>query len=179
MDWMNQLGDLLQRYGSANPQSAPASVDDDFEHVSRSAPPSAMADGLAAAFRSDQTPPFGSMLAQMFGQSSGLQRASMLNTLISVAGPALLAQLAAKGGGGGGLSDLLSGGTRHVTPEMAEQVSPEVVEQIASHAEQRDPSIIDRVSDFYSQQPALMKGLGAAALTLAMARIAQHQTGRR
>ncbi|MEJ7711337.1 MAG: hypothetical protein WKF84_16110 [Pyrinomonadaceae bacterium] len=49
--------------------------------------------GLAEAFRSDQTPPFGNMLGQLFGQSNGPQRASILNTLISLAGPALLSQV--------------------------------------------------------------------------------------
>jgi hypothetical protein len=83
--------------------------------------------------------------------------------------------LSRSGSGGGGLADLLRGGQREVTPEQAEQISPEAVAKVAEQAEQKDPSIIDRVSDFYSEHPTLVKSLGAAALTIALARIAQQQ----
>ena len=83
MDWMNQIGGLLQQYSGAQPEQAPDTVEDDFDQFTQAAPESALADGLSAAFRSEQTPPFGQMLGQMFGQSSGTQRAGILNTLIS------------------------------------------------------------------------------------------------
>ena len=38
------------------------------------APPSALANGIASAFRSDQTPPFGQMVSHLFGQSDPQQR---------------------------------------------------------------------------------------------------------
>lgn len=192
MNWMNQIGDLLQQYNGADPQRAPDTVDNDFDQLAQNAPPAALADGLAAAFRSDQTPAFGQMVSQMFANGNGQQRASVLNTLLRTVGPTILAQVLARGGGGGGgglagllgggggggggLAGLLGGGgAPEVTPEQAEQVSPEEVAQIAEHAEQQDPSIIDRVSDFYSQQPTLVKTLGAAALTIALAKIADSQ----
>ncbi len=181
MDWMNQIGSILQQYGGAQANQAPNTVDNDFDQFAQVAPRSAMADGLAEAFRSDQTPPFPNMLSQLFGQSSGTQRASILNTLIGALGPTILSQVLSRAGGGGsgaGLAGLLSGGQREVTPEQAEQISPEAIQQIAAEAEQKDPSIIDRVSDFYSEQPALVKTLGAAALTVALAKIAQRQYGR-
>jgi hypothetical protein len=173
MDWMNQLGGLLQQYSGAQPSQAPDTVHDDFDQLAQTAPQSALSDGLAAAFRSDQTPAFGQMVAQLFAGAGGQQRAGILNTLIGALGPTLLAQVLS--GGGGGLADLLRGGQREVTPEQAAQVSPETVAQIAEQAEQKDPSIIDRVSDFYAEHPALVKSLGAAALTIALARIAQRQ----
>jgi hypothetical protein len=70
---------------------------------------------------------------------------------------------------------MLGGGQREVTPEMAEQVSPEVVQEIATQAEQKDPSIIDMASNFYAEHPTLVKGLGAAALTIALAKVAANQ----
>lgn len=190
MNWMNQIGDLLQQYNGADPQRAPDTVHDDFDQLARNAPPNALADGLSAAFRSDQTPAFGNMVSQMFANGSGQQRASLLNTLLRTVGPTVLAQVLSRGGGGGGggLAGLLGGGglaglggllggggAPEVTPEQAEQVSPEEVAQIAEQAERQDPSIIDRVSDFYSQQPTLVKTLGAAALTIALAKIADRQ----
>lgn len=179
MDWMNQLGGLLQQYGGAQASQAPDTVHDDFDQLAQNAPQSAIADGLAAAFRSDETPAFGQMVAQMFANAGGEQRAGILNTLIRALGPTLLAQVLSQGGGSGGglggLLDLLRGGQREVTPEQAEQVSPDDVATIAEHAEQKDPSIIDRVSDFYSAHPTLVKSLGAAALTIALAQIARRQ----
>ncbi|MDQ3648939.1 MAG: hypothetical protein M3458_01415 [Acidobacteriota bacterium] len=180
MDWMNQIGSMLQQYGGAQANQAPNTVDNDFDQFAQAAPRSAMSDGLAEAFRSDQTPPFPNMLSQLFGQSSGTQRAGILNTLMGALGPTIMSQVLSRvgGGGGAGLAGLLGGGQSEVTPEQAEQISPEAIQQIAAEAEQKDPSIIDRVSDFYSEQPALVKTLGAAALTVALAKIAQRQYGR-
>lgn len=177
MDWMNQIGGLLQQYQGAKPNQAPDTVEDDFDQFSQNAPPSALADGLAAAFRSEQTPPFGQMLSQLFNQSSGQQRAGILNTLISTLGPTLVSQVLSRSGGGSGLAGLLGGGQQEITPEQAEQVSPEALQRIAEQAANQDPSIVDRVSDFYARQPTAVKTLGAAALTIALAKIAQRQYG--
>jgi len=179
MDWMNQIGNILQQYGGAQANQAPNTVDDDFDQFAQAAPKSAMADGLAEAFRSNQTPPFPNMLAQLFGQSNGTQRAGILNMLIGALGPTILSQVLSRAGGGGaGLAGLLGGGQQEVTPEQAEQISPEAIQQAAVEAEKQDPSVIDRISDFYAEQPALVKTLGAAALTVALAKIAQRQYGR-
>jgi hypothetical protein len=184
MEWMNQLGGLLQQYSGAEAAQAPTTVNDDFDQITQSAPPSALADGLAAAFRSDQTPDFGQMTGQLFNNSSGQQRAGILNTLISVAGPMILSQVLSRRdgtSGGGGLSSLiglLSGGQQtQVTPEQAEQIPADAVQEIAAQAEKKDPSVIDQVSNFYAEHPTLVKTLGAAALTIALAKIAQRQQG--
>jgi hypothetical protein len=183
MEWMNQLGGLLQQYSGAEAAQAPTTVNDDFDQITQSAPPSALADGLAAAFRSDQTPDFGQMTGQLFNNSSGQQRAGILNTLISVAGPMILSQVLSRraGSSGGGLSsliDLLSGGQQtQITPEQAEQIPADAVQEIAVQAEKKDSSVIDQVSNFYAEYPTLVKTLGAAALTIALAKIAQRQQG--
>ena len=174
MGWFDQVSGLLQQYQGGNAQAPPNNVDNDFDQFAQAAPQSALADGLAAAFRSNQTPPFGSMLGQLFGQSNGTQRASILNTLISTLGPTVISQILANRGASG-LAGMLGGGQREVTPEMAEQVSPEVVQEIADKAEQKDPSIIDMASNFYAEHPTLVKGLGAAALTIALAKVAANQ----
>ena len=176
MGWMDQIGGLLQQYTGASAAQAPDTTNADFDQLAQHAPSSALADGLAAAFRSDQTPAFGQMAAQLFSNANGQQRAGLLNTLISAAGPAIAAQLLSRGGASG-LAGLLGGGHTQVTPEQAAQVSPEAVEQLATHAEQKDPSVIDQVSNFYSEHPTLIKTLGAAALTIALAKIAETQYG--
>jgi hypothetical protein len=56
MDWMQQLGGVLDRYtgGTADHDSAVR----DYEHVATTAPRDTVAQGLAEAFRSDRTPAF-------------------------------------------------------------------------------------------------------------------------
>lgn len=171
MGLFDQLSGVLQQYanssasGQVNPQ-----VHEHFDQVAQAAPSSALADGLAAAFRSNNTPDFGQMLSSMFNQSNGDQKAGILNQLLASGGPALLSQL---GGAGGGLAALLAGGATQLTPQQAAQVSPEVVQELAAHAEKSDPSLIDKASAFYSEHPALIKTLGGAALTIAMAKMAE------
>jgi len=125
------------------------------------ASPTSIADGLAAAFRSDQTPAFGNMLSNLFSNSDGQQRAGLLNQILSAAGPSLLGAALP-----GPLANILKGGSATVTPEQAQQISPEVVEDLAKHAEKANPSIIDQVSGFYSQHPQLVQALGAGALAM-------------
>lgn len=184
MDWMNELSGVLQQYTGAAAAPARSNVQDDFDQIAQSAPPAELADGLAAAFRSDKTPDFGQMAAQLFSNSSGQERAGILNTLISAAGPMILSQVLSRRTGqnaGGGLSsviDLLTSGQQtQITPEQAEQIPAEAVEEIAAQAEKKDPSIIDHVSNFYAEHPTLVKTLGAAALTIALSQIAKRQTG--
>jgi hypothetical protein len=176
MNWMNQISGILDQYSGAGAAAAPSGVHDDFDQLAQAAPQSAIADGLAAAFRSDDTPPFPQMLGQLFGQSNGQQRAGILNTLISAVGPTVLSQIMARHGGAG-LAGLLGGGQQQVSPEAAQQIPPEAVQEIAQHAEQRDPSIIDTMSNLYAEHPQLIKTLGAAALTVALAKIASARQG--
>ncbi|MGH9942582.1 MAG: hypothetical protein ACRD9R_09545 [Pyrinomonadaceae bacterium] len=174
MGWMDQIGGLLQQYSGAGAQQAPAQATDDFDRFTQAAPQSAIADALSASFRSDQTPPFGQMLAQLFSNSGGQQRAGILNTLIATLGPTIVSQMLARRGASG-LAGLLGGGQTQVTPEAAQQVSPEAVQELAEQAEQKDPSIIDMASNFYAEHPTLVKTLGAAALTVALAKMAERR----
>lgn len=176
MNWINQLGDIFQQYTGAAAGQAPSTVHDDFDQFTQVAPTGTIADGIASAFRSDQTPPFGNMVSHLFGQSNGQQRAGILNTLISSLGPTLVAQLLARRGASG-LAGLLSGGRSEVTPEEAQQVPAEAVQEIATQAEKQDPSVIDTLSSFYAEHPTLVKTLGSAALAIALASIAQRHKG--
>lgn len=169
MGLMDQLNSVLQQYANiAGSGQAPAQVNQHFDQVAQVAPKNVVAEGLASAFRSSNTPEFGQMLGSLFSQSNGDQKAGILNQLVTAAGPGMLSQLL----GGGGLASLLSGGSQ-LTAAQAQQVSPEMVQQLAAHAEKSDPSIIDRASSFYAEHPALVKTLGGAALTIAMAKMAE------
>jgi hypothetical protein len=77
--------------------------------------------------------------------------------------------------GGGGV--FAQGGSPQITPEQASQVPPEAVEELAREAQNQDPSIVDRVSDFAAQNPTLVKGLGAVAVGIALNHLAKQKRG--
>ena len=165
--------DVLQQY--ANPAAAPTDkVHEHFDQVAQQASSQQLGNGVAAAFRSDATPPFGQMVGNLFGQSTPEQRAGILNQLTQVLGSGALSSIA-----GGVLGRVLGGGNAAptITPEQASQVSPADAAVIAEHAEKKDPSILDRAGEFYAQHPDLVKGLGAAALAIALGRMHSGQRG--
>ncbi len=164
------LLDILQQYagGGAPPSGA---VNDHFDEVARQVPQQDLGNGVAAAFRSDATPPFGQMVGSLFGQSNGQQQAGVLNQLIQSIGPGALA-----GVGGGILGKILGTGQgATITPQQASQLSPSDVTAIASHAQQQDPSIVDRLGSFYAQHPTLVKTLGAVALSAVMGHLSSQR----
>ena len=55
------LGGILQKYIGGTSAPNPNETVDHFHQVAQSASPDAISQGLAAAFRSDATPPFGQM----------------------------------------------------------------------------------------------------------------------
>ena len=164
------IGNLLQQYlgGASN---APAGREqDDFDQVAQNAPRPAIAQGMSEALRSDQTPPFPQMVSQLFDKSDANERAGMLNQLLGGLGPGVLSSIA-----GGTLGGLFRGNEAPaaITPEQAATMSPEQVREIAEKAEQDNPSIIDRMGDFYAEHPQLVKTIGGAALAILLGKVAQ------
>ena len=172
MSWLDEVGKQLKQYTSGGAAAAPAlDVLAHFDQVVQAAPRSVIADGLAAAFRSDQTPGFGQMLSTLFNNSNGEQKAGMLNQLISAVSPAMLGQILS----GTGLAGLVGAAGAQLTPDQAQKVSPEVMQQLATNAQKANPSIIDSLSTFYAQHGSLVKTLGSAVLMVVLAKIAEHQ----
>ena len=158
------LMDMLMQVASGSVKSN----DDHFDQVAQHAPADLMSQGVAEAFRSDQTPPFAQMVGSLFGQSSGSQQAGMLNQILSTVGPMAMAGLA-----GGALSKMMAPGATQITPDQASRLSPQQIQEIASHAEQQEPGIVDKLGAFYAEHPTLVKTLGGAALAIAMNKMNQ------
>lgn len=142
-----------------------------FEKITQNASADQLSQGLAAAMRSDSTPAFGEMVSQLFGQSNSAQQAGVLNQLLALLGPAALSSAA-----GGALGRVMTPGATEVTPEQASEITPEEMHDIAAHAEQAHPGAIDAVSQFYAQHSGLIKMLGGAALTIALAKMKEHSS---
>jgi hypothetical protein len=147
---MGLLDGLLQQFLKTVPGQENAAAEQHFDQVAQRASPDLLSQGLAAAFRSDQTPAFAQMAAQMFGHATPEQQQAILAHMQGVLGADAGAVL-------GGQS-----------------VSPDVVQSTLEQAHADNPSIIDKMSDFYAQHPGLVKTIGGAALTIALAKMAEH-----
>jgi hypothetical protein len=181
------IGNILQQYSGAKSNLPPQQVEQDFDQIAQNSPHEHLAQGLSDAFRSDQTPPFGNMVGQLFGHGDTNQRAGMLNHLLGALGPSAGSLLGGAGGAGGLLGGALGGGAlsgilnrftgqqqSQITQEEANQFTPEQVQELANHAERANPGIVDQMSQFYAQHPNLVKGLGGAALAVALGKMAQR-----
>jgi hypothetical protein len=176
------LGGLLSQL--TNGAGAKEATPDQYQQVAQSASPDLLSHGLSEMFRSDQTPPFGQMTAQMFGDANPNQQAGMLNELLRSLGPSVLASLAG-GAGGGALGSIIASLQRGgggaavptITPDQASTITPDQVKEIANHAEQHNPNVIDSMGGFFAQHSGLIKTLGSAALTIALAKMAERHNG--
>lgn len=142
-----------------------------FDQVAQNAPPDVLAKGLSEAFKSNQTPDIGSMVAQLFGQSNGAQQAGMLNQLLGTLGPGVLAGLA-----GGTLGNVLRPGQTQITPDQASQLTPQQVQDVVNHANEVHPGIADQLGAFYAQHRGLINTLGGIAATVAMMKMKDHMS---
>jgi len=176
MSWLEQIDDVLQRYRNVPGTTSSPETSADFAKVAAHAPPEAISGGLSEAFRSNETPPFGQMISDLFSSSGPQQRAGILNHLLASAGPAassLLGRLFGQSASSPGPQ--AGSGQPTVTPEQAQRVDAQMVRDLANQAQKSDPSIVDRASDFYAQHPHLVQGLGAAALAMIMAHVSKRQ----
>jgi hypothetical protein len=165
MALLDNVKNILSQYtsGSASAQDAGAH----FEQVAQSADAGTLANGIAEAMRSDQTPPFDQMVAHLFSNASTDQKAAMLNAMLAAVPADKRAQLSALIPGAAAAAP--------ISTSQATSLAPDVVASMARQAEQHSPSIIDQMSGFYAQHPTLVKTLGTAAMMVAMRKIAERR----
>ena len=167
------LMDILGRYAGEARRAPPSpEIEHDFELVAQEAAPDALQDGIAEAFRSDDTPPFEEMVGQLFEHSEPQVRAGLLDNLLAGLGPAAIGSA-----GAGGLHEIwrrYAAGAR-VSPDRAARVDPLEVQEVARQARRQNPGVLERVSRFYARHPELVRTLGAAAMNIALSRIARRR----
>jgi hypothetical protein len=170
MNLANLLGKYLDRQQAGvdtNPGfqhvGGDVMVHRDFDEVARRAPRSALAEGLAAAFRSDETRRFGQAVARLFSQAAPEVRAGILGRLLTIAPDSIRGDLAG-----------LFSRNRDVRPDDAARVRPDLVRQVAEEARRKDEGIVDRIADYLAQHPSLVKNLDIATLAAAMAQIGER-----
>jgi hypothetical protein len=161
------IGSLLQQY-SGSAAAAPEAAEQHFDQVAQSADTSSLSSAIGSMMRSSETPAFGQIVGQLFQNGNGDQKASMLNTMLAGAAPGVLSQLS-------GLIPGFGAGST-VSPAQAQAIPPDAVTNIAAHAEQHDPSIVDKMSAVYAAHPTLVKTLGTGAMIIALREMAKQFT---
>jgi hypothetical protein len=164
MGLLDEVKGMLTQYASGAAPAGDASAH--FQQAAQSLDTGTLAQGIAAAMRSDQTPPFAQMVSQLFQSGSGDQKMAMLNTLLSSVSPEQRAQFAS----------LIPGLGPTSTPTSAQALAtdPSAIQALAQHVEQHDAGIVDKMSAVYAAHPTLVKTLGSAAMMIAMRKIAEH-----
>ena len=164
---MGLLDTLSQMVANAGASGNVA--DHEFDQVAQQAPTDVLSHALSGAFSSNETPPMGQMVGQLFGNSNGQQQSGLLNQLLATLGPAAAAALA-----GGALGRVMSPGATQVTPEQAAKMTPDQVQAVVTHANETHPGIADQLGNFYAQHSGLIKTLGGAAMLIAMTKMKDH-----
>ena len=167
------LMEILGRYSGERRRALPHfEVEHDFEKVVAETAPDALQDGIAEAFRSDETPAFEEMVAQLFENSEPRIRAGLLDNLLAGLGPNALGAAT-----GGGLADVWRryvAGAR-VAPDRAARVDSTEVQEVARQARKQNPGVLERVSRFYARHPEVVRTLGNVAMGVALSRIARRR----
>jgi hypothetical protein len=152
MDWMNQIGGILQQYaGGSAPGRQGRNIDEDFDRTTEAAPREVVVDALTKAFRSDATPAFPEIVSNLFRNSTPVQRSALISTLLKSVGATGAASVL----GEIGLSKLggvFGGAEAQLAPAQTDEISPETVKSVATRAAERDPSVLERIASFYADR---------------------------
>jgi len=165
MSLFDEMKGLLSQYASGSPPSGDASAH--FQQIAQTVDSGTLAQGIAAAMRSDQTAPFAQLVSQLFANGSTDQKTAMLNTLLESLPAAQRGQLSSLIPGLGAVTSMTGG--------QAAGISADTVQSLAQHVEQHDSGIVDKMSSLYASHPTLIKTLGTAAMVVAMRKIAERQ----
>jgi|KBSSwiStaDraftv2_1062776.scaffolds.fasta_scaffold00713_27 hypothetical protein len=172
MGLLDQLGQLANQFKTG--QATDDEVHSTYDRVAHELPQGELSNGITHVFNSPETPPFEQMLSNLFNNSNPTQKAGLLNQILRALGPNA-GQLLAQAGLGGLAANVASGGENvQVTPQQAQQVSPQDVQVLAQKAATKNPTIVDQAASFYAQHPTLVKSIGAGALALLMSRMSRR-----
>lgn len=163
MGLLDSMKDMLAQYTSG---TGTGNAEADFHKLAQSVDAGTLAHGIAEVMRSDQTPPFAQIVAQLFVNASTDQKSAMVKALLSAVPVDQQGQLAAMLGAPA--PGTASSGVPATMP------SKDAIAKIAQKAEQTGAGVIEAMSNFYAQHPALVETLGSAAMVIAMRKIAER-----
>jgi hypothetical protein len=167
---LDDLSGVLKQYSGAGATNPGPAVAEHFDQVASAVPASTLAEGVAHALNTTSAGSgLGQTVSQTYAQGSGDQKAGILNTLVASVGTMTASKML-----GSTAAQALNSGSP-LSAQQAQQVSPNMVQQLADQAAQSDNSVVNRMSAFYAQHPSLVKGMGASAMALVMSKLANRR----
>ena len=165
-----ELSEIVSKYKDIETEKLVLSLDRDFVQALRVAPEKPLAAALVAALRSTETPPFSRTLALLYqGSQERSSRAELLNYIFALV-PGLLAETLFSKTFGWAL----------ITPKDTEEISAEMVTQIALAAESKKSDLIDQWCKYYASESlrSLLVYLDSASRSVVLKKLAQFaETG--
>ena len=167
-------GRLVAEYLLRKPGWKYVNLRESLTHLPYATSRNTFAHGLATAFRSKDTEPFGQMVSHLYHYSPMPPRVQVLRTLVSnVGGVSTATELTGGGSGFRALGGVRSG--QAITEREAAEVAPEAVRVLATHAQQKNPSTLEKISRIYSGYPDIVKTLGPKPLSITLSSMAERE----
>jgi hypothetical protein len=167
MAFLDQIGDVLERYASANAGNVSVNREqahDDYDRIATAVPGPVLGSVIGPAMSSLAPQEVETRIRNSATEMPPPVRAQFFNTLLSA--------IAQSGGNIGAILAQLG-----INPAVAQQpgtASPADVAKVTAHAMHAHPDAFNKAMSFYSEHPTLVKVLG----TLAIAKIAQQVSSR-
>lgn len=160
---------ILDQVGGLFGSDSPNQLNEQFQQMMQEADHRDIAHGISQAFQSHETPPFEDLVKSLFQHSNDHQKAGILQLLASSVAPTVVQRFI-----GGASSSQLAG---NMTPEQMKNVPPEAVKELAAHAAKENPSMIDKISEFYAQHPQLVQALGTSVVGMIISKMGAKKEG--
>ena len=163
------IKDVVAKYAKAGPPPSPFSVHNEFDELDNHCHRDTLAEGISELFHSRSVAAFGELLSQLYSRSDPAVRTGLIAVLLSAVRPVGASHSTA-------LAEVIDAFQRgELTADKGHRVSPGDVQQLATHAVRQDVSMLERVSDFYSQHPHLVKTLDPDALRVILTKMARKE----
>lgn len=122
-------------------------------------------------------PSFGDLVGELFHQGSAEFRAAVLNRVLEAMRPSLVSEVLGQDYLPG-LQVLLGNGRTEVTPEEADRVATEELEQMAEQGAALDPHLVERFNELLAENSRLFyEQFGGTPINTALSGIANRLCG--
>ena len=164
MNFMEQIGGLLNAYASGSGATNRQEAHDHYDQISSAVPLDVLASVIGPALGSLGTSQVQERVFNSATEMSPQQRGGLMESLLG----GLM-------GSGANLPGLLNSlGIGQSVIDDPQSASPEDVAKLAAHAHENEPGIFEKAMGFYAEHPTLVKVLG----TMAIAAIAKQVANR-
>jgi len=164
MGYMNMIGSLLGQYaGGQQPNKQQAF--DHYDQIHQNVPSDMLGSVIGPALSSLGGNEVQQRVLNSAGQMTPEQRGGLMQSLLGSFASSGVNPMSL-------LGDL---GMRQSLASNPSDASPEELAQLATHAHETDPGVFGQAMSFYSQHPALVKAMGAVAISAIAKQLFQRQ----